>query len=333
MIQHSNSIWILTDGKAGTENQCIGLAEAMEMPYTIKRIKLRKYVKFFSANILKSFFIIKKTHLKLLYQNWNILNEPYPAILIAAGKATVAASIAIRKKSNQKTFVVQLLNPRVNPTLFDIVVPHIHDKIYGKNVFPTRGAINRVNNKLLEKELKNFISDFSNIPKPSIAILIGGNSKHYKLDNHVSNEIFRKIKKTQDEYNAGLLVTFSRRTNPELIKKCKEKLQNSNTFIWDNIGENPYYAYLAFADFIVVTEDSISMTSEAASTGKPVYIINLPSNSKKFKNFHLDLNKEGITKPFNGQLDNPWQYKKLDEAQKTAKIVLKKFNSSKFQER
>ena len=75
------------------------------------------------------------------------------------------------------------------------------------------------------------------------------------------------------------------------------------------------------------------MTSEAASTGKPVYIINLPSNSKKFKNFHLDLNKEGITKPFNGQLDNPWQYKKLDEAQKTAKIVLKKFNSSKFQER
>ena len=327
-----NSIWILTDGKAGTENQCVGLAEAMKMPYTIKRIKLRGFAKIFSANILKTFFSLKNTPLKLLYKNWSTLNEPYPEILIAAGKATVVASITIRKKSKGKTFVVQLLNPRVDPSFFDIVVPPIHDRLSGKNVFPTRGAINRVSNESLKKALDDLEYDFSNIPKPRVAILIGGNSKHYKMDISVTRKLLYEIKKAQSEYNAGLLVTFSRRTNPEITKMFKEQLKNSNTVIWNNLGKNPFYAYLAYADFIMVTEDSISMTSEAASTGKPVYIIDLPTSSERFKNFHTELQKEGITRPFQGKLDTPWKYKKLKDANKTAEIVLEKFNIYKSKE-
>ena len=71
-------------------------------------------------------------------------------------------------------------------------------------------------------------------------------------------------------------------------------------WIWDGIGENPYLGMLALAEYIVVTEDSASMVSEAASTGKPVYVAAMDGGNASFDAFHGLLRTEGVTRPFDG---------------------------------
>ena len=104
------------------------------------------------------------------------------------------------------------------------------------------------------------------------------------------------------------MVTTSRRTGEENIKILKETLgTDKNVFFWDGTGDNPYFAFLGLADHIIVTEDSVSMTSEALSTGKPVSIAPLEGGAKRLNLFHRMLQEQGYTKPFTGSLET-WLY-------------------------
>ena len=116
------------------------------------------------------------------------------------------------------------------------------------------------------------------------------------------------------------MVTFSRRTGPEIEKAVRDALSGSNTVIWDGTGGNPYFAYLALADHIVVTEDSASMVSEAAATGKPISILRLAGGSSKFGRFHAAMAKRGVTREFTGRLDD-WSYAPIDETAHAAAAV------------
>ena len=90
--------------------------------------------------------------------------------------------------------------------------------------------------------------------------------------------------------------------------------------LWDGTGENPYMGYLALADAIVVTEDSVNMASEAAGTGKPVYIARLTGGSRKFTRFHEGLREAGITRPFTGAFET-WRYTPPDDMARAAARV------------
>jgi mitochondrial fission protein ELM1 len=100
----------------------------------------------------------------------------------------------------------------------------------------------------------------------------------------------------------------------------RDKLADVPAVIWDGSGENPYFAYLGLADHIVVTADSVSMVSEACSTGKPVYVVELEGGSQKFRRFHEGLRSDGITREFTGVLAN-WRYAPLDDTQRAAAEV------------
>ena len=102
----------------------------------------------------------------------------------------------------------------------------------------------------------------------------------------------------------SLIITPSRRTSPEALRVLKEALANVPYFLWDGQGDNPYFGILGLADFLVVTCDSVNMVSEAASTGKPVYVVDLPGGSEKFGRFHRALREDGITRPFTGKLQS-----------------------------
>jgi len=82
--------------------------------------------------------------------------------------------------------------------------------------------------------------------------------------------------------------------------------------IWSDEGANPYYGYLAHADALFVTADSVSMVSEAAATGKPVHILPLAGGDAKFARFHEAMQVRGITRPFRARLEN-WTYEPLDD--------------------
>ncbi|MBE9552719.1 MAG: mitochondrial fission ELM1 family protein, partial [Proteobacteria bacterium] len=131
-----------------------------------------------------------------------------------------------------------------------------------------------------------------------------------------------------EESGCGLLITASRRTGPENEALLRERLKGLPAEIWDGAGDNPYFAFLGLADSIIVTSDSVNMVSEACYTGKPVHVFRLPGGGgTKFDRFHESLVETGITRPFEGQLEN-WQYDPLDERTALAAEILGKLNES-----
>jgi len=71
---------------------------------------------------------------------------------------------------------------------------------------------------------------------------------------------------------------------------------------------------------VIVTSDSISMTSEACYTGKPVYVFELPVKSSRFHKFYRSLYENDHARPFCGTIE-PWKAIQLDEKSRVIPIV------------
>ncbi|MHA1114464.1 MAG: mitochondrial fission ELM1 family protein, partial [Alphaproteobacteria bacterium] len=153
----------------------------------------------------------------------------------------------------------------------------------------------------------------AHLPHPRVAVLIGGDNKAYRLTAEAADRLGRQLAALARDGGAGLMVTPSRRTGAENERILRDHLTGLPVEFWDGTGDNPYYAYLALADAIVATCDSVNMVSEACSTGKPVHVVALDGpGSAKFRRFHQALEADGLTRPFRGQLEQ-WTYPPLDD--------------------
>ncbi len=115
----------------------------------------------------------------------------------------------------------------------------------------------------------------------------------------------------------GIAITPSRRTGEAALRALRERLAGVPHYFWDGSAENPYFGLLAHADALLVTGDSVNMVSEAASTGKPVHVIELEGGSAKFRRFHELFRERGITRPFRGAIER-WSYPPLDDTARAA---------------
>lgn len=305
--------WVMTDAKPGMENQCLGLAEAMGLTAERKHVHPRAPWKYLPPTLWWS-------PLRAYTSESNPLEPPWPDLLIATGKATVAASIAIRRASGGRTFTVQIQNPAVPFVQFDLVVPPRHDNCEGPNVFSTRGALHRVTAQRLAQEAAELAPALAQLPRPLVAVLIGGSNRIYRMTPAIVSRFADGLADASRHHGAGLAITLSRRSGPEVEPVLREKLADVPHVIWDGKGKNPYFGYLGLADYIVATADSVSMVSEACSTGKPVYVVELEGGSAKFRRFHDGLRRDGITRPFAGALER-WSYPPLDDTQRVAEEV------------
>jgi len=311
LSEYKKTCWIVTEGIAGTENQCLGLAEALGVDPVIKRIKLRPLWRWFSP-------WLKWGIDGALAADSDSIDPPYPDILIASGRKSIGLALHIKKASGGKTFLVQVQDPHINLRRFDLVVVPHHDKARGKNVVVTAGALHRVTAEKITAEMEAFEA-LGRLPHPRLAVLIGGNSKAHRMTAKNARALAAQLKAT----GASLMVTASRRTGVENTKILREALQGENFFFWDGQGGNPYFAMLGYADYIVVTEDSVSMASEAISTGKPVYIAKLEGGSDKFRRFHAHLQALGCTRPFEGRLER-WSYAPPDDMARAVSEIRKR---------
>ncbi|MFN3827158.1 MAG: mitochondrial fission ELM1 family protein [Micavibrio sp.] len=307
------SCWIITEGIAGTENQCLGVAEALGVIPVIKRINLRQPWKTLSPYLACE-------------QSWSFTGDPlcppWPDLVIASGRKAIAASRYIKKQSIGQTFTVQIQDPRITMAGCDLIAVPAHDNRTGENVLVTDATPNRITSEKLEEARHDFEDMFKTLPSPRVAVLIGGKSKVYDLTE--SN--MATITKAMDNLDAqgyGLMVTASRRTGESNLHKLKDTLSRTKAFLWDGEGTNPYFGMLAWADYIMVTADSASMISEAATTGKPVYVINLEGGSDKFTRFHQNLLDKGIVRRFEGTL-MPYSYPPLRDAALVAEAIRSK---------
>jgi mitochondrial fission protein ELM1 len=301
----SHTCWVITDGKAGMESQCLGLAEALSLSPIIKRVILRvpwrQLTPFFRLGGRAQFA-----------RESDPLGPPWPDLLIATGRHSVAAALLVRSSSGGRTRTVQLQNPVIRSTHFDLVVAPRHDGLAGANVIATKGALHRITKETLWEGAKRLLPRVRHVSRPYIAVLIGGTNAAYRLGAAEMMVLARELVACARAMSASLLVTPSRRTGEENVRILKESLASVPHFIWDGTGDNPYFGLLGLADFIVTTPDSVNMISEAASTGKPIYVAQLPGGSEKFERFHSMMREDGLVRDFKGVL-TPYRYAPLDD--------------------
>jgi mitochondrial fission protein ELM1 len=173
--------------------------------------------------------------------------------------------------------------------------------------------LHHVTREKLEGEARKFAARYAQLPRPLVAVLIGGANRVYRFDRAAAERLADGLARICKETGCGLLITASRRTGAENEALLRERLDGLPAEIWDGKGDNPYFAFLGLADAIIVTSDSANMVSEACYTGKPVHVFHLRGGEgTKFGRFHQSLQEAGITRPFEGRLES-WQYDSLDE--------------------
>lgn len=316
------SCWILTEGMAGTENQCIALVSELGLEANIKRLSMVPELRW--AGTLTTLLPPK-----LLVRSRLILEPPWPDLLIASGRKCVGLALAIRRASKRHSFVVFVQNPRWGFSKFDLIIAPQHDDLNGENVITTMGALSRVNRGKLETAKRQFQPAFSHLPHPLIACLIGGSSRYYNLTPERAAFIGKSLADFSLKTGASFLITSSRRTPLGCLDALKSALTETPVYIWDSKGENPYLGFLGSADAIFVTEDSVSMISDACTTGKPVYTLSLERRRpNKIEKFIDNLENEGAIRPFSGNLQS-WEYAPLRDTAIAAGEVLKRYLTQK----
>ena len=314
------SCWVLTEGMAGTENQCLGLAEALGVTPVVKRIKLK-----FPWKQLSPWLCFGQA--LALAEGSDAITPPWPDILIASGRKSIGTALHIKKMSGGKTFLVQVQDPRIALKNFDLVAVPQHDPARGENVVVTKCALHRVTPERIAEGKNNF-TELGRMASPRVAVLIGGSSKAHSMTRENAAKLAGDLLALKD---ARLMITASRRTGEDNVRMLRQALKGPDIFFWDGQGQNPYFAFLGYADYIIVTEDSVSMTSEALSTGKPVYTVPLEGGGGRLSLFHKMLREQGYTRQFEGKL-SPWSYAPPDDIMHVATEIKKRLKEHHVQD-
>ena len=319
-------IWTLSDGRAGIHNQVVGLAEALSrlVPCALVHKKI-SYKKTFDR--LPS--LIKTASSLMLSSDSDPIEPPWPDIIIAAGRATLPSMRLLSKSVRAQTLLVQVQNPRADLQQFDLIIAPAHDALKAAHCVSIIGSPHRVTLDVIRTAYENKQAQWDHLPRPHIAILIGGRSKSHDLDEFTAKNLAFSIKTAVKEAGGSLFLTMSRRTPAKARQVLIDCLSDMPGIIYDNRGENPYMAFLGTADIIAVSEDSVNMITEAAATGKPIFRLNLKPRplrwaQKKFAHLYESLEENGILRPFEGRFYS-YDYPPLQETEKAAQALLEAF--------
>lgn len=314
------TIWILADERAGNNNQAIGVAEALGFPFEIKQLVYNKCAR------LPNF--IRGASLRGIDPEKSATLAPdWPDMVFSAGRKTAPVARYIKKQSGSKTRLIHFMWPGFPAGDFDLIAVPEHDNIPQKgNVVLTTGAPNRVNAAMLQEAREKWLSQFAYLPAPRIALLLGGSTKKNTFTEQHAYDLAKKASIFMSGKRGSFLVTTSRRTSDEAARVLKHNLRAK--FYFHNYktgGENPFLGFLAVCDAIIVSGDSISMCSEACSTGKPVYIY-APDDliPEKHQRFVKNLYAHNNAKPLGRELST-WKYTPLEDTAKIAALIREKY--------
>ena len=303
---------LLTEGLHGMISQVEGLAKALDLDYFHEKVELNS-----PWNLVPPSLTPQK---KFIFKNQ--INKEFD-LIISCGRKSVIPSIVLKKNSNKKIVNIHIQNPKVSLENFDIVVAPDHDSLEGPNVLISKGAIHYLTLNEIAKA-KDYLVSKIDKQKEVVTLILGGPTKYYNYDNESMIQIFSKINKQILEKNMQLIIIPSNRTPEKIIQFAKEYF-NKNRLIVDSVDKQAYLSSLALAKYIIVTCDSSSMISEAALTGKPVYVAMIPAmrSDKRFQKFRNLLESMNIIRKLEDSLDT-WSYEKLDETNRIAKQIKEK---------
>ncbi len=299
-LPRDTTCWILTDGKAGDEVQCVGVAEALGLTPEIRRVAPR-------APFTWAMPWGPVDPREAPERPGSPIRPPFPDLAIASGRRAVSYLRRVKRESRGRTFTVFLKDPRTGAGTADLVWVPRHDRLRGANVIETLTSPHRVSAARLEAARADPPAVLAALPGPRVALLLGGDSRNHRF----SDADIARLQSLLEKVVAGgatLMATASRRSPPALVARVAAIAARSGGFFWDGKGENPYLPMLALAEAVIVTSDSVNMVGEACATGRPVLVFEpserRPGSARKAKAFLQGLIDHGAVRFFDGQLES-----------------------------
>jgi mitochondrial fission protein ELM1 len=292
--------WIITDGKAGDLNQCLGVAERLGLLAECRVIAPRAPWKWLMPLSWRTPFGIDPREAP--GKASGPLNGFMPQLVIASGRRAAAYLPAIKRASGGKTFTAFLKDPRTSPDIADFLWVPQHDALRAPNVLATLLSPHQLSPEKLAQARTTLRHDISTLPGPRVAVLIGGPSRDYTFTAFDIARLSADLSHLA-QAGASLMVTASRRTPEDLKAALMGIIAVQGGYYWEGEPPNPLLEMMASAEALVVSADSVNMLGEALVTGKPVLVFRPTGGSRKRDEFLRGLHDAGFTRPFNGRLE------------------------------
>ena len=308
---------LLTEGMHGMISQVEGLAKALELDFIHEKIELNNFWKLIPPKITPAQDFVFK----------NKIDKKFD-IVISCGRKSVIPSIFLKKKFKNRIMNIHIQDPKVSLNNFDFIVVPEHDGLEGKNVLKSKGAIHYLRNDELNENI-HYLKPKINKEK-IVSLIVGGPNKYYDFDNSAIQEIFGKVLKNFISKDYQLIFIPSMRTPKRIIDLAKNYF-NENQIIITEVDKKAYLSSLKLSDYIIVTCDSTSMISEAAMTGKPIYVAQMNPIKKnyRFKKFFELFKSLNITRDLEDTLEK-WNYEKLNETDKISRYIKEQLKNYDF---
>ncbi len=282
------SCWVVTDGAAGNRRQALALAEALTPSIREIVVDLRAPWSWFAPRAFPA------ARLALGRDNESFL-PPWPRLAIGCGRQAAWATRHIRLWSEGACLAVQILDPRIDPTHWDMVIAPRHDDLRGDNVLNPLGSLHPIDDVWLTDGREAF-AQFAELPSPRLGVLIGGVRHGGPFDMAAFDAFLHAVRARHDRDGGTVLVAASRRTPSGTLAVIHEAFAGVPGIVWTDStdGANPYPGILSWADRLVVTPDSVNMLSEACATGRPVHTFVSTPLPGKLARFHAELRSAGL---------------------------------------
>lgn len=304
-------VWTVSERKAGTLTQCLGVSRHLDPEP--KSIVISKRLKRWRVGLLSPY---------------RHLEGPEPDLIVSCGSMAPRHVMAIAAACRTRPMTVHLQTPQDKfAHLYDLAFISRHDWKPQYDQRPTFRKMMGVPHQMTKERIlagrPEARAKWAPNGESAVAVLAGGPNGAYRYEPETVDQLVAAVE-TLAASGWRPLVTTSRRSEPALLQRLL-KLNSDRIFVWDHTGENPYFQFLAAADAALITKDTITMTCEALSTGKPVYIFDLPKTPcdklDGFEWFHADMSSTlGFTRPFEGRIET-YTYEEPDESRRIAGIV------------
>jgi mitochondrial fission protein ELM1 len=283
--------WLITSGKAGMVTQAKGIADALAVEPILKTVSpkgiWRLMAPWGGVSPAERFGSPGTT-----------FAPPWPEIAIAVGRDSIPYIRRLRREAGRACYTIVLQDPRSGPNTADLIWVPAHDKRRGPNVItsvisPHGFTLDRLDGLRDQSHL-----GIEALASPRVAVILGGRNAVYNFTAADDQRLANSLRQIAG-LGASFLITASRRTHPSLLDAVEQATSNALRIFWRNEddGPNPYGAYLARADWFVVTADSVNMTGEVCATGRPLYVFHPSGGSAKFSRYHQCLEELGAARP------------------------------------
>jgi mitochondrial fission protein ELM1 len=268
--------WVMMGHKAGDNSQILALAEGLRWPFEIKHLVYR-------PTELLTNLLAPLTLLGIVRRRSSPLTPPWPDLIISAGRRNEPPCRWVQRRADRRVRLVHVGRPWARIENFDLVVTTPQYRLPRRhNVLHNTAPLQRIADERLRAAAAHWAPRLAHLPRPYTAVMVGGNAGPYVLDAQAATLLGRAASAFAKNRSGSLLISTSARTPKKAIEHLRRAIDcPAELFRWTrNAAENPYLGYLALADSIIVTCESMSMLTEACATLKPVYMFDLHTGSE-----------------------------------------------------